>query len=50
LLETLSILSFNHQNPQLGLIAITISPFLVIDTKTHMVKKDKDLKKLNAFG
>jgi hypothetical protein len=34
LLETLFVLSFNHQNPQSGLIALTISPFLVIDAKT----------------
>jgi hypothetical protein len=32
-------LSLNHQNPHLGLIALTISPFLVIDTKTIKVKK-----------
>jgi hypothetical protein len=25
----------NHQNPQLGLNALTISPFLVIDAKTN---------------
>jgi hypothetical protein len=41
LLETLFVLSFNHQNPQLGLIALTISPFLVIDAKTNKVEKDK---------
>jgi hypothetical protein len=35
LLESLFVLSFNHQNPQLGLIALTISPFLVIDAKTN---------------
>jgi hypothetical protein len=50
LLETLSVLSFNHQNPQLWLIVVTISPFLVIDAKTHKREKDKDLKQLNTFG
>jgi hypothetical protein len=41
LLETLLILSFNHQTPQLSLIALTISPFLMIDDKTNKVEKDK---------
>jgi hypothetical protein len=41
LLETLFVLSFNHQNPQSGLIALTISPFLVIDAKTNW-SRDKN--------
>jgi hypothetical protein len=41
LLESLFVLSFNHQNPQLGLIALTISPFLVIDAKTNW-SRDKN--------
>jgi hypothetical protein len=44
LLVPLFVLSLNHQNPHLGLIAHTISPFLVIDAKTIKVKKDKHLK------
>jgi hypothetical protein len=39
LLVPLFVLSLNHQNPHLGLIALTISPFLVIDTKTYKDKK-----------
>jgi hypothetical protein len=39
LLESLFVLSFNHQNPQIGLIALTISPFLVIDAKTNLKGK-----------
>jgi hypothetical protein len=35
LLESMFVLSFNHQNPQLGLITLTISTFLVIDAKTN---------------
>jgi hypothetical protein len=38
-LVSLFVLSLNHQNPHLGLIALTISPFLVIDAKTIKVKK-----------
>jgi hypothetical protein len=34
LLVPLFVLSLNHQNPHLWLIALTISPFLVIDAKT----------------
>jgi hypothetical protein len=41
LLESLFVLSFNHQNPQLGLIALTISPFLVIGAKTNW-SRDKN--------
>jgi hypothetical protein len=41
LLESQFVLSFNHQNPQLGLIALTISPFLVIDAKTNW-SRDKN--------
>jgi hypothetical protein len=41
LLESLFVLSFNHQNPQLGLIALTISPFLVIDAETNW-SRDKN--------
>jgi hypothetical protein len=43
LLEYLFVLSFNHQNPQLGLIALTISPFLVIEAKTNW-SRDKNKK------
>jgi hypothetical protein len=39
LLVPLFVLSLNHQNPHLGLIALTISPFLVIDAKTIKVKE-----------
>jgi hypothetical protein len=39
LLVPLFVLSLNHQNPHLGLIALTISPFLLIDAKTYKVKK-----------
>ena len=39
LLVPLFVLSLNHQNPQLRLIALTISPFMVIDAKTYKVKK-----------
>jgi hypothetical protein len=39
LLVPLFVLSLNHQNPHLGLIGLTISPFLVIDAKTYKVKK-----------
>jgi hypothetical protein len=42
-LVPLFVLSLNHQNPHLGLIALTISPFLVIDAKTNKVKKMKIL-------
>jgi hypothetical protein len=52
LLETLFVLSFNHTNPQLRLIALTISPFLVIGAKTNNVSRDKNLqnhKLLNIF-
>jgi hypothetical protein len=41
LLESQFVLSFNHQNPQLGLIALTISLFLVIDAKTNW-SRDKN--------
>jgi hypothetical protein len=37
-LVLLFVLSLNHQNPQLGLIALTISHFLVIDAKTYKIK------------
>jgi hypothetical protein len=33
----LFVLSLNHQNPLLELIALTISLFLVIDAKTYIV-------------
>jgi hypothetical protein len=47
LLETLFVLSFNDQNPQSGLIAFTISPFLVIDAKTNWSReKTKSLTRL----
>jgi hypothetical protein len=39
LLVPIFVLSLNHQNPHLGLIALTISPFLVIDAETYKVKK-----------
>jgi hypothetical protein len=38
MLVPLFVLSLNHQNPHLGLIALIISPFLVIDAKTNKVK------------
>jgi hypothetical protein len=41
LLDAQFVLSFNHQNPQSGLIALTISPFLVIDAKTNW-SRDKN--------
>jgi hypothetical protein len=37
-LVPLFVLSLNHQNPHLWLIALTISPFLVIDAKTYKEK------------
>jgi hypothetical protein len=49
LLVSLFVLSLNHQNPHLGFIALTISPFLVVDAKTYMVKKDKNLKWQSSF-
>jgi hypothetical protein len=45
MLVPLFVLSLNHQNPHLGLIALTISPFLVIDAKTI---KDKKINILNS--
>jgi hypothetical protein len=39
LLVSLFVLSLNHQNPQLGLTALSISPFLVIDAITYKVKQ-----------
>jgi hypothetical protein len=38
-LVPLFVLSLNHQNPHLGLIALKISSFLVIDAKTYKVKR-----------
>jgi hypothetical protein len=49
LLESLFVLSFNQQNPQLGLIALTVSLALItIELETRKKEEEKQSKRKNS--